>query len=321
MINILNFVRGSVSSKDILPILQNFHIYDGRIQGTNGRLTIDAPCPELKGMHFTVSAAPFLKAVDACDGEPVLKIKDDGGKLQISRGKFKAILPLDDHSAYPIQKIEGEQGISGGINLMTELKQLITFVGDDAQKPWACGILFRKGLAVATNNVVFAAMPGYTFPEDINLPSFAADELLRVNAAIVGFRATKNNVTFEFENGSWMKTSILALDWPDVARFMPTEVIGTKIGTDLINDIRRILPFCPDPKNPVVRFTGEAISTMDGDKNAVIDGHTLPESAWRAEPLLSVLVKAAEIDFTPYPKPCPFKGDHGLVGVIIGYQL
>lgn len=321
MLNTLNFVRGSVSTKDVVPILQNFHIYDGRIQGTNGRLTIDAPCPELRGLWFTVSAAPFLKAVDTCNGEPKIEVIDEGSKLKISRGKFKAVLPLDDHDKFPIQKPEGDLGEDTGINLMTELRALSPFISSDAQKPWACGILFRNGSAFATNNVVLATIPAYRFAKDVNLPSFAVDELLRLNANITGFRGTENNVTFEFENGSWMKTSILSAEWPDISRFIPEDVSGTKIGTDMINDIRQLIPFCPDPKNPVIRFVNDSICTMDGDKNAIISDYTLPESAWRAEPLLSVLAKASEIDFSLYPSACPFKGGDGLKGVIIGYQI
>ena len=50
MLDVLDFVRGSISKKDIVPILKSFHVYDGRIQGTNGRLTIDSP----HGITFVV---------------------------------------------------------------------------------------------------------------------------------------------------------------------------------------------------------------------------------------------------------------------------
>lgn len=315
----LDFVRGAVATKDLIPILTNFHIYNGRIQGTNGRLTIDAPCPELAEWEFTVPATAFLKAVDACSSEPVIKL--DEGYAVISKGSFKCRLPLDDHNTFPRQEPAGDDG--DGLNgaLLPALKLLRPFVADDASRPWACGVLFKDGEAFATNNITAVGIPAVRFPEPINLPVFLIDELLRIGLEPVKVQASINNITMVFANGSWIKSSLLAATWPDVSGVLPTVVTGTVVSADLIAGVQTVLPFCPDIKSPLIHLSPDGIGTSEGEKSAMVGGFDLPKSIFRAEPLLATLRAASKIDFSTYPAPCPFVGDNGLRGVLVGVKV
>ena len=76
IIDALSKVYGAVAEKDIVPILTHFHLYEGRIQGTNGRLCIDTPCPEISGLDVTLPAESFMKAVKVHEHDPSLSIKD-----------------------------------------------------------------------------------------------------------------------------------------------------------------------------------------------------------------------------------------------------
>ena len=318
---VLDFVRGAVSEKDFVPILTHFHVYDGRVQGTNGRLTIDAPCDKLAGFNFTVPSKPFLKAIDGCNGDPVLVQEE--GKLRISKGTLKVTLPLDTHDNFPRQSVEGEQSIEMAKSVMTELLQLRPFVATDASRPWACGVLFKNGKAFATNNVVLACTPSFNFAGvdfPINLPANLIDELSRVKKEPAYVYASDNNLTFTFADGSWMKAQTLSAEWPDIEKFMPTEVTGVEVSTALVDAVAKVLPFCLDPKCPLIMFGPNGVSTVEGDKSATVSGLDLPVSMYRAENLTAVLKAAKVIDLAAYPRPAGFMGDKGLIGVLVGVR-
>ena len=318
----LNLVRGAVSTKDLLPVLTHFHIYEGRVQGGNGRIAIDAPCPELAGFDCTVPAERFLKAVDACDGEPRLKLTDNG-KLTVSKGKFRATLPLADHSAFP--KVASPTQIASFLDgeklppLLPTLRRLYPFIGEDASRVWSCGVYLNGGYAWATNNVCLARVPIHLFKNFV-LPVFAIDELLRIGQEPVSIEACENYVVFYFASNWWMRCQKLEGQWPDVASFMPAEPSAHAWPSkQLAEAVRKILPFCPDPKYPVVQTGPDGVGTLDGDMSALVGYDDLPAGRFRAEPLLAALDASGSIDLSTYPKSCYWQGE-GIDGVIVGMR-
>ena len=337
MLKKLSFVRGAVSEKDTIPVLKCFHIYDGRIQGTNGRLTIDAPCEELAGLSVNVSAEKFLKAVDICEGEPELTV--EGAFLRIRRGSFNAKLPLDT-AEFNRHSPNGNVGEPTASPLLPYLRALAPFVGEDASRPWACGVLFRDGAAYATSNVILASIPAPVFEVPLNLPFFLVEELIRIGQEplqvlaegsvrevthpFTGAVSTKmiyDNITFTFADGSWIQSALLSAEWPDLDPMLPArDAVLPAVPEGLRAAVERIIPFCSDKKNPTIHFGSDGVSTADGASNARIESFDLPTAIFRAEPLIRVLKQATQMDLSTYPKPCPFKGATGLRGVFIGMR-
>ena len=317
----LSLVRGAVSTKDLVPVLTHFHIYDGRVQGGNGRVTIDAPCSELSGFDCTVPAERFLKAVDACDGEPKLKLTD-GGKLTISKSKFRATLPLANHESFPRLEQVSESGGGAFIQmkpLLAMLRKLSAFVGEDASRPWSCGILFRDGFAWATNNVSLARVP-YTSPREFVMPGFAIDELLRMGHEPVTMMLEENSMTFSFNGDWWLRVQKLHGEWPDVSKFISDDLPAAGVDSGpLAEAVRKVLPFCPNPKIPVVQTGSEGVSTLDGEMSATCGLYELPETRFRAEPLLTVLESARYIDLSTFPGACYWRGEN-IDGVLVGLR-
>ena len=319
MKKILNFVKGAVSTKDLVPVLTNFHFYSGRVQGSNGRITIDAPL-ELGTVDITVPAVPFLRAVEACDGAPQLNITE-GGRLTMKRGKFRSILPLSDNSAFPLQEIcdvpDSKWAPDSG--LIKVLRTIRPFIGEDASRPWACGVLFKDGWLYATNNVVMVRL-GYTMPEDIeiNLPSYAVDELLRIGKDPVRVSYDSSYALFHYGE-SWLRSNLFDSQWPDVSKFFQQEKLAP-VPEGLREAVEKIRPFCQDSKFPVIELNETGVHTAEGDMGASVEGYELPYSKYRAEPLQLVLSHAKTIDLTKYPGPVPFTADNGLEGVIIGVK-
>lgn len=314
MLETLRLVRGSVSTKDFVPVLQCFHLYNGRIQGQNGRIAIDAPFPNLG--EFTVPAERFLKAIDACDGEPTIKLTE-GGKLSIKRGGFRAALPLAAHDSFPLAKKDGELLATGG-GLLPVLARLRPLVSEDASRPWSTSILFRDGFAYATNNVILARVPFAWDFQEIALPVYAVDELLRIGQEPTELLLAPEALTFVLGN-AWLRAQLINGQWPDVAgRFEGLEH-GAPIPADLLLAIEKVLPFCPDSKFPEIRFSAAGVSTADGDHMAAFDGIALLDGSYRAEVLQTVLAIATHANLAAYPAPIGFAGE-GIEGMFVGLR-
>jgi DNA polymerase III sliding clamp (beta) subunit (PCNA family) len=319
MKQILELVRGAVSDKDLLPVLTHFHIYDGRVQGGNGFLAIDAPCPELSGFDCTVPAERFLKAVDACDGEPKLKLTEPG-KLVVSKGKFRATLPLANHAAFPkISRGPSSEKFTLTAPLLPALRKLYPFISTDRSRPWICGVLFRGGFAWATNAICLARVP-YALPE-IVFPLSAIDELLRIGEEPEFIEWNANWALFHFTSGWWLRAALLDGEWPAVARLMPEAAPEMAWPAKLLAEaVRKVLPFCPDPKYPVIRTGPDGVSTLEGEMSAIVGHEGLPEGRFRTEPLLAALDTATNIDLGAYPGACYWHGD-GIDGVVVGMRI
>ena len=316
MIKTLQLVRGSVSTKDFVPVLQCFHLYNGRIQGQNGRIAIDAPFDDLGAGDFTVPAERFLKAVDACDGEPQVSITA-GGKLSVKRKGFKALLPLGEHSAFPLAEKDGELlATAGGILAM--LRKLRPFVSEDASRPWSNGILLRDGYAYATNNVVLVRTPFAWDFDAVNLPVYAVDELIRIGQEPTEILTAEGALVFTLGD-AWLRSQLLTGEWPDVAGRFEGLDFGEVVPTGLVQAIEKIMPFCPDPKMPEIVFSADGISTAEGEQMASVEGAALPEGRYRAEVLLLALSVAQRANFAAYPTPIAFCGD-GIEGMFVGLR-
>lgn len=322
MKQVLELVRGAVSTKDLLPVLTHFHIYNGRVQGGNGHIAIDAPCPELAGFDCTVPAERFLKAVDACDGEPKLKLTDNG-KLTVSKGKFRATLPLADHTAFPkVEELPAVASFLDGVAmpiLLPILRKLQPFISTDRTRPWMCAVFINGGYAWATDNICMARIPCSLFQNFI-LPAFVVDELLRIEEEPTSIQSDVNSITIHFAEGWWMRAQKLHGEWPDVAALMP-EKLGARSWPSqaLATAVRKVLPFCPDPDYPVIQTGPEGVETLEGETSALVGYDDLPAGRFRAGPLLAVLDASTIIDLSTYPKACYWRGDD-IDGVLVGIR-
>jgi len=206
MIKELRLVRGAVAKKDIVPVLTHFHIYNGRIQGGNGKMSIDMACEELTGLDVTVPAERFLKACDACDGEPKIKVTP-AGNLSVKNKKFGAVLPLADHEKFPVAESYGFEKWDFSA-LITALRTLQPFIGDDATRPWCNGIWFNDGYAYATNNIVLARTK-INMEASFILPAYAIEEIIRIGMTPIGYQLTEQALYLHYENTMWVRSQLL----------------------------------------------------------------------------------------------------------------
>ena len=323
MIDKLQFVKGAVAGTDLIPVLTHFCIYNGRLQGSNGRTTLDIEFHELDGLNVAVPATKFIAAINACKGVPQLSFSDTN--LTITKGRFKSKIGFLPHEAYPI-------AVLGNVfrfkmpPLLEPLKELKPFVSVDASRPWSNSILIQGEYLFATNNVAMVRYHLLGMPENIKLilPAAFVDELIRIKVEPIEFGLDTSSVYAFYEDGSWVKTQLLNGDWPDmIGKLNDTISSGYadafELDSELLEGVESISKFFPDEKLPIVVFSEKGIGTNDGVHSAIYEYEGLTESAYHYKALHQVLLMATHIDTRNFPAPLYFRNAN-IEGILAGYN-
>jgi hypothetical protein len=301
--------------------MTHFHLYPGRIQGTNGKLTLDAPWPDyMRDESINVPADPFVKAFEMMIN-PDISIRDEF--LHVTQGKMKVKIPINvDH--FPVTP-KPDYWDPMDDSMLPCARFLRPFISEDASRPWACSLLYRGGYLYATNNVVMVRTPwsvgSLSEVEEFTFPAFGVDQVLRTQKSISGMQITENAVHLELEGDVWIKSVRYVEKWPNVEKMFDKfdyknlpRLSGEEHGI-----VEKLLPFVPDKRHPVIRFMNDKIATMDGDMEAAVE-ISCDEAVFHATPLLDVLKVATHMDFNHYPAAVPFRGNQ-LDGMIMGVKI
>lgn len=333
MLETLKLVQGAVSTVTLIPVLTHFAFHDGRVRAFSGRLSIDAPLPELKHLTGTVPAEPFVKAVEAC-GDAEFTVMQYPNGVTLESEHLTVSMPCGPLDAFPGVDAQPQRDARATMKpnmkcpeLLPALRALRPFIGSDASRAWAMGILFEGGTLAATNNTTIATV---TLPRQMKrafiLPAVAVDELLRLNLSPRGIAVDSQRATFFLPGDITLQTALVDGAWPKspgiVVEEQHTGAKFKKLPPRLHGAVKGLLPFCADPKAPVVFFDGDQIHTAPGPLQGHAEGFKgLGTGKFRVEPLLAVLEVAQEADFGRFPR-VPWKGlaDDGIAvrGIVLG---
>lgn len=312
----LRFVRGAVARKNYDVALTHFRLSGGYVQSYNGIIALCSPIP----LDFTAlpKAVPFIKAIQSCD-EAVSLHLTPSGKLSIRSGGFRAYIECLEDTDYPVVQPEGERVALDGIDFLGALKAVERFIGEDASRPWARGVLFRGQSVYATNNVVIVEhwLPT-VFPSEVNVPQEAVSELLRIGEAPVYLWTSEKSVTFEYADGRWLRSRVYDMNWPDVRRVLERDSDQQPFPELFFTTISKLVPFV-DKVGAVYFSDGQVATTLDENEGACVDLHVHNKAAFNIHQLLQLEGVADTIDFTQYPLPCLFYGNN-LRGAIVGMR-
>jgi DNA polymerase III sliding clamp (beta) subunit (PCNA family) len=317
MLQELKFVQGAVGKKDLIPEMTHFKIQNGRINSFNGHVALSTTIQ--LDLDCAPKASTFLKAVSSCDDTVALTMMKNG-KLSVKAGKFKAFIDcVEDTSPHVLP--EGTMLHVDGAKLLTALKTLSPFMGDDATRPWSNGILLKGPSAYATNNIILMEYwTGTDFPITCCIPRFAVREMIRINLVPVAAQCSDNSITFFYEGDKWLRTSLLSTQWPSaIEQILGEEAAPSPVEWSFFEALETLKPFS-DELNRVYFTEGVMRTSLDADVGAVHDYPGLPaQGTFAIEKLLSLSPVAQLFDFSSYPKPCLFYGDN-LRGAIIGLR-
>lgn len=320
MLGQLKFAQGAIKKNTISPELEYYQIKNGRVVGYNGYLALSAP------IDLDIEAKPkadlFYKALDAC-GETVSIDMTPAGRLHIRSGRFAAYVPCIDKEVYEAspqgELFESPPGLSAAF------KRLLPFISEDASRPWAMGLLVDGGCLTATNNiVVIQEWVGHRLPT-FNCPRFAVAEIARIGRDPVSIQVSPDSVSFHYDDGSWMRTQLLASQWPaeKMNEIMSQEASMLPLVDGFFSAVDTLKPFVAESHHSGVYFRDGALATAgDGhQEGAVIEVPGIPAGPVfniKALQLLDGLIET--VDWGLYPRPCLFSGNNRR-GAIMGMQL
>lgn len=318
MLSELKFVQGVVAKKDFVPALTHFRIENRRVQGYNGKIALSAPIDF--DIDCTPKALPLVKAIAQCD-ETVQLGMTPSGRLSVKSGKFRSYIDCVEGST-PHVKPEGKAVSMNGEVLLDALNKLLPFIADDAARPWSNGVLFDGQSAFATNNVIIAEYwLGAPMPERICIPIYAVKEMLRIKKAPCHFQMTDNSMTAHYEDGTWLRTNLIDIKWPDVRRILDRDLSTVKtIPPEFFQGLTKLSPFIDVFKRVIFEPGLMRTHAKHSEEGAQIELDWLTESSTYALPMLQKLEGVAEkIDLSQYPEPVPWVGN-SLRGVLVGLR-
>lgn len=313
----LKFVQGAISKKDFVPSMTHFVIEDGNVRAFNGVLTISSP------IEFDVACAPkgvpLVRAIGQCSDVISLAVTP-ANKLRIQSGPFKAFIDCVELTDLPHQLPEGVRVDLDGELLLTALKVLVPFVGDDASRPWTNGVLLRNQSAFATNNVCLVEYwLGVDFPFTCNIPMPAIKEMLRVGEAPTHAQLCPHSVTFHYEDGRWIKTALYSTEWPDLTKILDIASNPQLIPEGLFEGLEFLKNFTDDLET-IYFSDGRMHTHREEGVGASYEIAALhDEGIFRRGMLAKLEGAATAVDFSLYPQPLMFYGDR-LRGAIVGLK-
>jgi len=317
MLTALKFCAGSVAKKDFIPSLSHFVIEHGRIRGFNGVMALSSPIP------FDIACKPkadvLIKAIANCT-DTVQLAMTKAGRLSVKSGNFKVFINCIEEET-PHALPEGVVTHFDGQALLDGLKAVAPFIGNDASRRWAHGVLVKDQCLFATNNVMLVQYWfGKGFPATINLPRDAVREMIRINEAPIFAQIAEGNVTFHYTGERWLRTQLYDSEsWPDLGRILNKDSVQQPIDPALFAALSVVKPHV-DQHGSII-FTQDGITTHpDEDEGASYDVPGLVNEGKYNIAFLELLEGTAKtIDWSAYPSACIFMNDR-LRGAIIGLR-
>ena len=318
MLKSLKFCIGSVAKKEFISSLTHFVIENGRVRGFNGIMALSSPIP------FDIACKPkaetLIKAIGMCEDVVQLALTP-AGRLSIKSAGFKAFVDCVQEDT-PHAMPEGSVVNFDGEALLAGLKAVAPFIGDDASRRWANGVLIKDQSLFATNNVMLVQYWfGADFPKVINLPRAAVKEMLRIGEAPAYAQIAENSITFHYSGDRWLRTQLYDIDaWPDLGKILNRDSCQLAFAEGLAKALVVIKPFV-DKQGSVHYCNGQVTTHTDDSEGASFDVPSLIGVEGRYNiGMLELLCGAAKtIDWSGYPGPCLFQNDR-LRGAIIGMR-
>lgn len=317
VLDTLRFVRGAISTKSLLPELKHFMIKDRNVCGFNGKLALSSPIDF--DLNCAPKAAPLVSAISNCGDVTALGITE-AGRLSVKSGKFKAFIDCVDMDELPLQVPEGEVIEFDGKQMLNAIEKITPFIGNDASRPWTNGVLLRGQSAFATNNVCLVEYwIGSTLPFVVNIPIAAIKEMSRIGEPPTHAQLNEHSMTFHYESGAWLKTSLFETTWPDLSKILDVAASPAAVPAQLFEALDSLKPFV-DADNRIYFRNGAVYTSVRDDLGANFEVEGLHDEGIYNINMLSLLKGVAErVDFSLYPAPLLFYGNR-LRGAIIGQR-
>lgn len=308
----LDIIKGGVAKQDLVSLFKAIHSYDNRIQANNGRFAIDAPFKH--DLNFTVPAATFINAIEHSSDKR--KVSIEGNQLFVKDKDFLVQMTLLPDE-FPLKTPDGRKKKINA-DLLSLFKLFRPFIGTDVTRIWSNGILLRNNFAYVTNNIVVARIR-FEMKETVSVPVYMIDEILRLAKQPTHMQIGLNDLTFYFDDKSWICGQQISMDWPDqIDEILDNAEQGDKLPLRINEAMDKLSYFIEDIG---VHLSENGIYVGSGTTKAEVKQFSFPESMFIFESLREVFKISTHFDCSKYPAPCPFYNEETvLTGVIVGMR-
>lgn len=241
------------------------------------------------------------------------------GRLSVKSAGFKAFIDCVQGETNHVEP-EGEFVEFDGELLLKGIQACAPFIGSDASRPWANGVLIKGQSIFATNNVMLVEYwLGSTFPITVNIPRAAVREMQRIGEAPVNAQVTTNSITFHYSGDRWLRTQLFATEWPDLSKVLDRPSEQVPVDERIFEGLESVKSFV-DKMGTIYLFQDELRTHMDEQEGAgfAMDGFG-HEGKYNIDMLNLLKDTAVTIDWSTYPSPCMFLGER-IRGAIIGMR-
>ena len=312
----LKFCAGSVAKKDFVADLKHFAIQGGRVRGFNGVLALSTPIPF--DIDCNPNAEQLIKAVSKCNDTIQLSLTK-AGRLSVKSGVFKAFIDCVQGETNHVEP-EGEFVEFDGEVLLKGIQACAAFIGSDASRPWANGVLIKGQSIFATNNVMLVEYwLGSEFPITVNIPKAAVREMQRIGEAPINAQVTERSITFHYTGDRWLRTQLYETQWPDLSKVLNRPSEQVPLDERIFEGLESVKAFV-DKMGTIFLMPDELRTHADDQEGAgfAMEGFGF-EGKYNIDMLGLLKDTATTIDWSGYPGPCMFQGDR-IRGAIIGMR-
>jgi hypothetical protein len=311
----VKWITDAVSSQDLgLNALNSYLLRGGNIHATDGRMVVGTPFP-FEG-DVLVPAKEFERVLaNRPEGDFTWEFEPD--RLVLKRGRFRGRIKTlsTDTWVYPTELPDGLSDLPEG--LIESLKCLLPFCSENATKPWATCIGIIGPYLYASNNIVVArtrCTTGLDVPEYL-LPRWVAEFVVKRAEGLVAWHCGENRVTFMWEDGSWMRSSLIMAQFPPVQKVLDAHYKGD-VDVEISAEWRKtILRVGRTTEDPVIRLRVDEVRSANGEVLSVEDEAGTPcpdgceETVWDLRFLEDVIKLATHWNPRTYPNPAPWRGE------------
>jgi hypothetical protein len=239
-------------------------------------------------------------------------------KLSIKSDKFRALVPcLPSENlprAYPDPPVAA---------LDDRLKASLLAVAPlalDENSVVTASVLIHAGTVTATDRkVIIQSWHGIDLPPNLAIPKAVINPLIKNAKKLKAFGFSRGSVTFHFEDDSWLKSQMMAEQWPDVSRILDRPCNAWPLPEDFYIGVKSLEPFSEDG---FVHFdANKMLSHSEESLGASYEVYGLPKGpAFNIKQLKMIEPFAQKVDFLadgPNGKCLMFFGDK-VRGMIAG---
>lgn len=185
----------------------------------------------------------------------------DSGKLAVSSGKFRAVIPCHDPLTMP--DVEPNVNIAPADDrLRTGFETIGQIVKESGLTVVEASLLLTgQSMVACDRQFMIEFWHGNNLPPDLVLPKVFIQAVIAAKKTIVGFGYNPgNSITLWFEDGSWIKTQLFSSTWPNWQSVLNKGDANrcVAIPDELFTAVERVLPFSD---NGVVYFNGDTLTS------------------------------------------------------------